>query len=78
MTDSPYMTTAEVAEYARCSIKTVERAWADYRHSGGRSGLWATQPRGAYSRLLIHRDDAERWARGDAPVGPSRRMRRVS
>lgn len=78
MTDSPYMTTAEVAEFARCSIKTVERAWADYRHSGGRSGLRATQPRGAYSRLLIHRDDADRWVRGEAPAGPARRMRRVS
>lgn len=76
MTASPFMTTAEVAHYARCSIKTVERGWADYRQSGGTRGLRATQPRGPYSRLLIHRDDAERWARGEAPVPSARRLRR--
>lgn len=78
MTGSPFMTTAEVAEYARCSVKTVERAWADYRQSGGSRGLRATQPRGPYSRLLIHRDDVERWVRGEAPIASARRLRRAS
>lgn len=76
MSESPYMTIAEVADYARCCVKTVERAWADYRRSGGRQGLRATQRRGAYSRVLVHRDDADRWVSGEAPVSPPRRLRR--
>jgi transposase len=76
MTVSEYMTTAEVAEFARCSVKTVERGWAAYRKSGGQRGLRATQRGGAYSTLLIHRDDAKRWVEGEPPVSGSRKLRR--
>lgn len=78
MTESPYMTTAEVAEFARCATRTVERAWAAYRHSAGREGLRATQ-RGAFSTLLFHRDDVDRWVKGEQPVAPAKsRLRRAS
>lgn len=74
MTDSPFMTTAEVAEYARCSVKTVERAWRTYRQSGA-SGLRGTQRSGAYSALLFHRDDVGRWVKGEAPIRAARKLR---
>lgn len=75
MTESPYLTTAEVAKYSRRSVKTVERAWAAYRRTGA-TGLRATQPNGAYSNLLFHREDVDRWVAGEAPVAKARKLRR--
>lgn len=75
MTGSPYMTTAEVARYARCAVKTVERAWRQYRQTGT-DGLRGTQRNGAYSTLLFHQDDVTRWVAGEAPVAKVRKLRR--
>lgn len=75
---SPFMTTAEVASYARCCVKTVERAWALYRRTGT-SGLRATQRGGAYSTLLFALADVDRWVEGAAPVAANKaRLRRAS
>lgn len=78
MTDSPFMTTAEVARFARCSVKTVERAWATYRRSNGGAGLRATQRGGAYSALLFLPEDVTRWTNGEAPLSSVRKLRRAS
>lgn len=77
MTDSPWMTRGEVAEYARCSTVTVYRAWTAYRQSGGARGLRGVQPNGANATLRFHRDDVARWVLGQVPVNPrSRSLRR--
>lgn len=79
MTASPFMTRAEVAEYARCSSVTVYRAWVAYRRSGGTQGLRGVQRNGPNSTVWFHPDDVKRWADGADPVAPAKaRLRRAS
>lgn len=70
---SPWMTTAEVAVLARCSTRTVERAYQDYRRSGGREGLKHAQRR-PHALCQTHRDDVDRWLDGQPPAKRTRRI----
>lgn len=71
--DSPWMTTAEVAAYARCHRRTVERGYRDYRHSNGRQGLKHIQSR-PHAPCKTHREDVDRWMDGQAPTKGTRRL----
>lgn len=76
MTDSPYLTRAEVAEYTRRHPYTVYRAWVAYRQSGGTRGLRGHQPSGPNGTVTFLIDDVDRWLNGEAPLSGSRKLRR--
>lgn len=72
MTDSPWLTVRETAAYSRRHKDTVLRALRECQRNGGRSGLKGLQQR-ANTTYRIHRDDVDRWMRGDAPARGLRR-----
>jgi hypothetical protein len=73
MTDSPWMSTQQVAAYAGRHFKTVRLAAAEYVSSGGRCGLKGGQ-RGTNCSWRFHREDVDRWIRGEAPARGGRRL----
>jgi hypothetical protein len=77
MTDSPWMTTQETAGYARVHENTVYRALKACVSSGGSRGLRGYQ-RGSDSPWRIHRDDADRWLRGESPSRGNRKLAQVA
>lgn len=72
--NSPWMTADEVATYALCHIQTVYKAQ--------RSGALTAAQSCVGGKLRIHRDDVDRWLRGQTqPVkrrGPRRGRRHLS
>lgn len=78
MTESPWMTLAETCTYSRKSYETVRRAAVGYQRTSGRAGLKGEQPR-VNACWTFHRDDVDRWIKGEPPVAPARsRLRRAS
>lgn len=77
MTDSPWMTTAEISSYARCDPSTVRMAYVEYRRSAGRRGLKHVQSK-ANSPCKSHRDDVDRWMAGETPSRGTRKLAQVA
>jgi hypothetical protein len=71
---SPWMTTAEAATYARCHPTTIRKAFVDYAQSSGSRGVRSLQ-RGPNSPHLVHVDDLTRWMAGEAPARGVRKLR---
>ncbi|NKS54748.1 helix-turn-helix domain-containing protein [Rhodococcus hoagii] len=65
--DSPWLTVAEVASYARCCADVVYAAL----QTGELKGTQRVVPRG---RWTVHRDAVDRWIAGEAPT-PKRKLR---
>ncbi|GAC1377599.1 MAG: hypothetical protein NVSMB4_07010 [Acidimicrobiales bacterium] len=57
---SPWMSSPQVAAYSGCGKDTVLRAL----QSGDLVGRQRTAPNG---RWHVHRDDVDRWLRGETP-----------
>lgn len=65
MTDTPWRTTAQAAEYAHCHKVTILRRLEAGELKGHQvkfGGRW-----------LIHRDDLDAWIRGESNVTPIRK-----
>ena len=66
-----WMSVREVAVYAGRHMVTVRQALLRCRHTNGREGLRGYQ-RKACASWRIHRADADRWIRGQAPARANR------
>lgn len=79
MTESPWMTGQEVADYSRVIPETVRVAAAEYDRTGGKSGLKNYQRKPNTERRYLL-EDVERWIRGEAPARDKRsgRLARAS
>lgn len=73
MSDSPWMTTQQVAAYSQLHENRVLEALKDCHVTSGRTGLRGYQ-RATRTSWRIHRDDADRWIRGEPPVRGTRRF----
>lgn len=71
MTD-PWMTAAEAAEHARCSVRTVYEHAEDGRLSGIK-----TTPGQARSQWRFRRSDVDRWLERGRVARPVRALRRT-
>lgn len=65
--ESPWMSVAEAAQYARRHHMTVQKALWRYVRTNGREGLKGGQSNGANSVWSVHRDDVDTWLRGNRP-----------
>jgi excisionase family DNA binding protein len=59
--ETPWMTPAEAASYARRSFHYIHVAL----RTGKLRGVQAETPSGKKGRWLIHRDQVDAWIRGD-------------
>jgi hypothetical protein len=57
----------EVAAYSRRHYETVRRAAVEYQRTAGKRGLKSSQP-GTNACHIVHRDDVDRWLRGEVPA----------
>jgi hypothetical protein len=73
MTNSPWMTTRQVAEYSGRHRDTVLLKLKEYARTG-RTGLKGFQQNGANATWRVHREDVDRWMRGEAPARGIRRI----
>lgn len=78
MTETHYMTRAQVAKHARCSKVTVYRAWILYRDSDGTRGLRGIQRNGPHSTVWFDPEDVDRWLTGEAPRSTGQTLRRTA
>lgn len=70
--ESPWMSTKQAAAYAGRHFKTVRLAASEYVSSDGKRGLKGVQRR-ANCSWRFHRDDVDRWIRGETPARGTRR-----
>lgn len=70
--ESPWLTVKEAAAYARRHAETVRKAVVEHARDP-RHGLKAYQWK-AGATWKIHRDDLERWVRGEPPSRGTRRV----
>jgi hypothetical protein len=71
---SPWLTTQEVAEFARVHEETVRRAAVEYQRSKGKSGL-KTYQRKPNTEHRFTREDVDRWIAGEPPAAPAKAAR---